>query len=290
MTLKKHILSFVLLLLTCISANAQLRISGTVTDSLGNPIFKANVMEMDIYHRILNQTSTDKKGNFVMSVRDTLTGYLRISANGYVNTRDRIRKNLQSFHIKMEERKASRLSMIMQKAGSKSNSIQSIDLLCGRSGAHVEPWLVTIEKLTDSLYVLQMPVKAIHASSVYKEGRTMTLLDANDYPIITCYNGEEALPISGAPNEYDHDRLKDQQSIGNFQMKSGTQLNAIDDNLYFYPQFILTIDDIEVLMAQSDHLARITVDTEGGDNFWFVYPMENFTKEFQKIFKKLNKK
>jgi len=287
---KKSLIIFVLAF-CALSVQAQLRISGIVTDSLGNPIFKANIVEMDVYHRILNQTTSDKRGNFVMSVRDTLTGYLRISANGYVSTRDRIRKNLQLFNIKLEERKASRLSQILkQTKNGNDNSIQSKNLLCGRSGARVEPWLVTIFPLTDSLFVLQLPVKAIDGSALYKEGRTMTFLDANDYPIITCYNGEDAVAFPGAPNDYDRESLKSMQSIGNFRVKSGTHMNAVEDDVYFYPQFILSLEDIEVLMAQVENLARVTVDTEAGDNYWFVYPMDTFAKEFKKILSKLTKK
>lgn len=294
----KHVMDkitrILILLVACmasLSAQAQQRVSGTITDSQGEPIYKANVMEMDKDHRILNQTTTDRRGNFVMAVRDTLTGYLRITANGYDMQRERIRKNQQILHIQMEERQASRLSQIREKnASAKPREVKTTRLLCGRSGMHEEPWTVKIERLNDTLYVLQLPVKA-SVSGIYKEGRSITFLDKNDYQIIMAYNGEDAMPVEGYPNEDGAWNTKDMQSIGNFKLQSHLdEINKEDLSIYFYPQFILTREDMEILTTQADLLRIVAVDTEAGDNFWQVYPQESFSKEMKKILTKLDKK
>ncbi len=285
-------LSFVLVaLFCCFSAHAQKHISGTVTDKQGTPIFKANVMEIDKTHRILNQTTTDKQGNFVLAVNDALNGYLRISANGFILQREHIRRNSQKFNIKMEIRKASRLSLIQKQAtGKKPRVFRSKQLLCGRSGMHMEPWTVQVERLTDTLYVLQLPVKAENLSGTYKEGRSITFLDNNDYQITMCYNGEDAVAITGNPDFADLKERRDMQNIGNFQLRNGSDSQDSNEPIYYYPQFILTQDDIDILLAQSDRLARVAVDTEAGDNYWLVYPLESFSKELKKAVTKLNKK
>lgn len=286
----RKLLSLLLLLTWASNIFSQQRISGTVTDSLGHPLFKANITEIDKNHRIVNQTTTDHRGNFVMAVRDTLTGHLRISANGYVTQRDRIRRNQQVLRVSLEKRKASRLSTLMAKnTNKKSKAIRSKKLFCGRNGAHEEPWMVMVERLSDSIYVLQIPVKAQNMAGNYKEGRTMSFLDLNDYQIITVYNGEDAIPIEGNPDSYDPRDHNEMQRIGNFKLHNGFEEYTTDNPIYFYPQFILTLDDIQILLAQADRLSRIAVDTEAADNFWLVYPMDTFHKELTKIIDKLNK-
>ena len=288
----KHLILILLLAVCNLTAQAQQRISGTVTDSLGNPINKVYVIEMDKEHRILNQTTTDRRGNFVMSVRDTLTGYLRFTAGGYDMHRDRIRRNLQRFSIQLAEHKASRLSVIRQKDnGQKPRYVVTSKLLCGRIGVHEEPWTVSLERLNDSLYVLQMPVKADNPAGLYKEGRSVTFLDMNDYQLTMAYNGEDALPVAGYPNEDGVWNTKDMQRIGNFKLQSQRESIDREQNLpiYFYPQFILTREDLQILTNQADRLRLVAVDNEAGNNFWQVYPMDGFAKELRKILGKLDK-
>ena len=65
-------------------ANAQRRISGTVSDDI-DVIIGANVKEVDKNNRILNATVTDFNGNFTMTLKDDKSN-LVISYIGY-NTR-----------------------------------------------------------------------------------------------------------------------------------------------------------------------------------------------------------
>ena len=62
-------------------ANAQRRISGTVSDDI-DVIIGANVKEVDKNNRILNATVTDFNGNFTMTLKDDKSN-LVISYMGY---------------------------------------------------------------------------------------------------------------------------------------------------------------------------------------------------------------
>ncbi len=287
-SVNQKVLAMLTMAFVSLAANAQ-SISGRVTDQNGKPIFKANIMEMDKNHRILNQTTSDKNGNFVMSARDTLAGHLCITCNGYVMMHERIRNTHDRFHIHLEERKPSRLSTLSKNDfNTKNSSFETRRLLCGRSGAHVEPWNVVFERISKDTYILQLPVKASHTTGVYKEGRTITFLDDNDYQIILCYNGEDAPALRCSPNDYEF--RKNMQEIGNYKAQTGTQINALEEDIYYFPQFVITQDDLDILMAQPERLARIAVDTEDADNYWLVYPLDTFTKEMKKILTKMNNK
>ena len=69
MTIKK-ILFTALLAVASQTMVAQVRVSGTVTDSDG-PIMMGNVVERDANNRIVSATQTDFDGNFSMQIKNT---------------------------------------------------------------------------------------------------------------------------------------------------------------------------------------------------------------------------
>ena len=77
MKIYKYILTAFICLLTS-SAFAQTRISGNVSDDLGEPMMAVNVVEIDKDNRIVEHATTDFDGNFVMLVKNT-KDKLRIS-------------------------------------------------------------------------------------------------------------------------------------------------------------------------------------------------------------------
>ncbi|MBP5323667.1 MAG: SusC/RagA family TonB-linked outer membrane protein [Bacteroidaceae bacterium] len=81
MKIYKYILTAFICLLTS-SAFAQTRISGNVSDDLGEPMMAVNVVEIDKDNRIVEHATTDFDGNFVMLVKNT-KDKLRISYVGY---------------------------------------------------------------------------------------------------------------------------------------------------------------------------------------------------------------
>lgn len=78
-------IKYLLLLILCCGASvafAQTRISGYVYNEKDGPIMMANVQEVDANQRVINSTTTDMSGNFVMSVKNT-KNKLKVYFYGY---------------------------------------------------------------------------------------------------------------------------------------------------------------------------------------------------------------
>lgn len=289
--LLKTVSVVVMAMLCGVQAKAQYRVNGVVKDSLGDPLAKAYVMEMDEDHRVLNQVQTDLNGFFVMSVRDTLNGYLRIVANGYHPLRERINRNGQRYDLKLALKPASRLQTLKKHMDDKERFVRSRKLFCGRNSDHSEPWLLQLSKLSDTIYVLRLPVKATNESSVYAEGRTLFFADPAEKHILMLSCSEDAYPIPGNPNEEDTWDEISSPRIGGFLQRGLYEGNIIEDGLlFFYPQFVLTRHELNLLVSQADRVLNLSVDTEAGDNYWLMYPMANFASELKKMVAKLDKK
>lgn len=275
-----------------LSAQAQSHVSGTITDSLGTPIFKAYVMETDNENRIHNSTTTDRSGNFTMAYTGAPNRYLRITADGYVTTHRKIETEEQLVRFSLAKRPVSRLSELRKQSTGKRKYVRSTKLLCGRSGIHEVPWTVLIEAINDTTFMLQMPVTAIDKRGVYPEGRTMVFLDKNDYHMLMGYNGEDANAILGNPADESIWNNFGKEGITEKVYAKNAESNFIDSNdpVYYYPQFLFTLEEMQMLCDKSDRLAYLIVDIETGDNYWNVYPMESFGKELTKILTKLTKK
>ena len=69
------------IMIAALPANAQQRISGTVSDDF-DVIIGANIKEMDKNNRVLNATVTDFNGNFTMTIKDSKSN-LVVSYMGY---------------------------------------------------------------------------------------------------------------------------------------------------------------------------------------------------------------
>ena len=193
----------------------------------------------------------------------------------------------------MSRKKASRLSTIQkQQKGRESNYVLTEALLCGRKANGNEvPWLVMVEMLGDSTYVLRLPVHATSTSAIYPEGRGIVFLDWGDGQMLACYSGEDTRPTKGAPREYKtwRDVLDYEEMSGYMQRDYGDRMGEMEE-LYFYPPFLLTQGEIDQLISRADHLARLLIDSERGDNGWFMYPRKDFGKQLLKEVTKLKRK
>lgn len=286
-TLSGMFLSALLMVMCCISAQAQ-HLSGTVTDSLGTPIFKANVMEIDRVNRIDNHTSTDRNGHFTMAFTGKEDNYIFVTADGYVTYHRAIGDNTSLLKIQMQKRPKSRLSEIKKKAvGQKRRFVKTNKLLCGRSGLQEVPWTTIVEAVNDTIFMLQLPVTVIDKHSTYPEGRTITFLDKNDYHMLMAYNGEDAFPIMGNPNDDDVWTNMGKDAINKRVFHEDREDSDVPT--YFYPQFLFTLDELQMLCEQSDRIGYILVDVETADNYWNVYTLSTFGKELKKIITKLTK-
>jgi hypothetical protein len=79
--MKKRLFTSALMLALCIVSFAQLKqIHGRVLHK-DEPLAKANVMELNANHRIINQTHTDANGYFTLKVSGEKTS-VRVTYNG----------------------------------------------------------------------------------------------------------------------------------------------------------------------------------------------------------------
>ena len=288
---QRHTLTTLVMLLMTLPLCAQ-RISGIVTDQEGTAIENARLTEVDADHRILSGAETDANGCFTMKLRKAGSSRIRINAEGYVMLTQRSRTGQNQCFV-MSRKKASRLSTIQkQQKGRERNYVLTEALLCGhKANGNEVPWLVMVEMLGDSTYVLRLPVHATSTSAIYPEGRGIVFLDWGDGQMLASYNGEDTRPTKGAPREY-----KTWRDVLNYEEMSCYMLRDYGDRmgemeeLYFYPPFLLTQGEIDQLISHADHLARLLIDSERGDNGWFMYPRKDFGKQLLKEVTKLKRK
>ena len=151
--------------------------------------------------------------------------------------------------------------------------------------------MVQIEQLNDTVFSLQMPVTSINKNGTYPEGRTMVFLDKNDYHMLMGYNCEDAYPIIGNPSDEDTwNTIGKDNNFGKYNAQNASLLTDSNEPVYYYPQFLFTLDELQMLCKQADNLSYIIIDIETGDNYWNVYPLESFGKELTRILTKLQKK
>lgn len=282
---------FTLLLSFCavLSAQAQ-RVAGTVTDSIGNPVAQANVIEIDINHRIVSHTKTDKQGNFSIAVRDANSNRLRITADGFAIITKRIETKGKQTYV-LSRKTESRLSKEEKQFWGKQRKYVITDkLFCGKSGSQSVPWNVMLEQLSDTMYVLRLPVKANDLSGIYIEGRSVTFLNNEDAHVLMIYNGEDASVVNGYPNDLNTWDNIINRSFDTADIHTGYE--GYHDALpyYFYPPFLISADEMKVLVNDADNLFRLLIDTERADNYWLMYPRKSFAKELQKVLTKLKAK
>lgn len=268
------------------------RISGSVTDMEGNGIEKACLVEVNSDHRILSSAVTDVNGHFNMKLRNAGSSRIRINAVGYAMLTQRSRTG-QNQRFMMSRKHASRLSVVMkQMEGRERNYVLTESLFCGhKANGNAVPWLVMVEILGDTTYVLRLPVHASSASATYPEGRAIEFLDWGDGQMLASYNGEDSYPVKGAPKEYRTWRevLDYEEMSGTIQRDYGDNTSGTEE-MYFYPPFLLSQGEMVQLISRAEQLARLLIDTERGDSSWFMYPRKDFGKQLQQIVAKLKRK
>lgn len=285
--MKQRIAFILFLLMSVVSHVEAQRIYGTVTDSLGRPIAQANITEIDVNHRVLSNTKTDKNGNFHMKLLNSEETRLRIVADGYMIFTQRSR-NIDTHQFVLSAKTASRLSQIEKSFPTgKRNYVLTQKLFCGKKYLQQVPWLIMVELIGDSTIVMRLPVRASSSSKSYAEGRCLTFVDAADGHMLMAYNGEDAAAVTGNPNERSTWKFVIDNLYTESEMRHGYIDDYDDQSIYYYPSFILSLDELQHLLNESNSLARIFIDTESADNCWIMYPRTNFVKEMQKVLKKL---
>ena len=239
------------------------------------PLAKANVVELDANHRIINQTQTDDAGFFTLNVSGGKTS-IRVTYHGMKKFTKKIGTQT-TWQIELKEEENNN--------GKVKSRHETSKLLVGHLNGRIIPQLTWVENLTDTTFCIIVPVRVYNAVEEYPMGRKMAVQDYNGriVAIGTCI--EAAIPEEGAPQSYDpYVRTSTNNSANN-----NSQLTTNDRDYFAYPRFVFTKTELEYLIDHSSELACFAVDTSRGDNFWLYYKSKNFNKELQKILNKMLK-
>ena len=239
------------------------------------PLAKANVVELDANHRIVNQTLTDEAGFFTLNVSGGKTS-LRVTYQGMKKFTKKIGTQTNwEIELKKEE----------SNNGKVKSRHETTKLLVGHLNGRVIPQLTWIEHLTDTTFCIIVPVRVYNAVEEYPMGRKMSIQNYNGHIVAIGHCIEPAVPEEGTPQSYDpYVRTSTNNSADN-----NSQLTTNDRDYFAYPRFVFTKTELEYLIDHTSELACFAVDTSRGDNFWLYYKSKYFSKELQKILNKMLK-
>lgn len=275
--MSKRIISAILLALVGIVSYAQsLIIHGKVTHE-GEPLAKANVMEIDANHRIKNQTQTDESGLFSLNVTGGKTS-IRVTHDG-----------MKRFTKKIGTQKSWDIELRKESNEESQRKVKSrhetTKLLVGLLQGRAIPQLTWMEHLTDTTFCMIIPVRVYSSVEEYPIGRKVVIQDAMGKIVATGENIEAAMPEEGTPDSWDPwVRTSTNNSANN-----NSQFTTNDRDYFCYPRFLFTKTELEYMIDHSQELTCFAVDTSRGDNYWLYYKGKNFAKELQKILNRMLK-
>lgn len=275
--MKHRFITTAIFVLIGICSYAQsLMIQGRVMHE-GEPLAKANVMEVDANQRIKNQTLTDDAGFFTMNVTGEKTS-IRVTYNGMRRYTHKIgTKKTWEINLQKESDKESQKKV--------KSRHESRKLLVGHLQGRVIPQIVWMEHLTDTTFCMIIPVRVYNSVEEYPIGRKVTIQDNKSRIVATGKNIEAVVPEEGLPDSWD----PFVRTTSNNSANNNSQFTTDDRDYFCYPRFLFTRSELEYMIDNSDELVCFAVDTARGDNYWMYYPGKNFAKEMQKILKRMLK-
>lgn len=266
-----RIISILFLLLSALPIVAQRQIVSGVVKGPDGGIPKVSVRELDHDRRVRNHTIADQNGLFSFKVRDA-QHYLQFYAPGY---RTMVHKMLgqSRFTVTMQPRRTSPY------ASSARIILNSERLFCGHYRTETVRQQAWIEKMTDTLYAVILPVAMERMVDEYPAGRQLIVLDEMGRQVMQCENVIDAYPVIGDPFEVDQSHLM--QSYIDIGMFPGGSDSA--ERLYAYPHFQFTRAQLERLCQNPSLLGRLAVDTQRADNYWNFFPTDRTIDLLKKV-------
>lgn len=262
--------------LSSIMAYAQIqKIQGRVIHE-GEPLAKANVVELDANHRVINQTQTDVAGFFSMIVSGGKTS-VRVTYDGMRRFTRKIGTQT-TWEIELEKDNETDGKRVKSR-------YETNKLLVGHVQGRAVPQLTWLEHLTDTTFCLVVPVRVFKGVEDYPSGRKITVQDYNSRIVATGECIETATAEEGAPESWDpFVRTSTNNSADN-----NSQFTTDDRDYFCYPRFVFSKTELEYLIDHSTEIACFAVDTSRGDNYWLYYTSKNFGKELQKLLNRMLK-
>lgn len=274
--MKQRAILSLLFALSSIMAYAQIqKIQGRVIHE-GEPLAKANVVELDANHSVINQTQTDVAGFFSMIVSGGKTS-VRVTYDGMRRFTRKIGTQT-TWEIELEKDNETDGKRVKSR-------YETNKLLVGHVQGRAVPQLTWLEHLTDTTFCLVVPVRVFKGVEDYPSGRKITVQDYNSRIVATGECIETATAEEGAPESWDpFVRTSTNNSADN-----NSQFTTDDRDYFCYPRFVFSKTELEYLIDHSTEIACFAVDTSRGDNYWLYYTSKNFGKELQKLLNRMLK-
>lgn len=251
----------------------QQNVSGVVIGPDGS-IAKASVREIDSQRRIFNHTKTDRNGLFSFRVRD-INHSLQFYAPGY-RTLSHKMLGSTSFRVTLEKR---RTSPYVETA---KVILKSDHLICGHYLGNVVRQQAWMEKMTDTLFALIIPIEMELPVDEYPAGRRLIVLDELGQQVMELENVTDVYPIAGDPDEVRNQCLA-QSYNGDIYIPGGSDP---DSRLYAYPHFQISRAQIEQLCEHPEQLARLVADTYRANNYWNFFPTNKTIELLRQVLEK----
>lgn len=260
-----------LILLFCsLSVWAQRQnVSGAVNGPDGG-IAGVSVREIDSNHRIYSHTTADRNGLFSFQVRDA--GHsLQFYAPGYRTITHKMLGN-KTFRVTMEKRRTSPY------VATAKVILRSDRLFNGHYMGEVVRQLAWMEKMSDTLYSIILPIEMERPVDEYPEGRKLVILDELGRQVLQLDNVVDAYPIQGDPDEVATSHIA--QSYISTDHIPGGSMDGV--KFYAYPHFQISRAQLEQFCNKPELLGRLCVDTYRADNYWNLFPTTKTIELFRK--------
>jgi len=273
-------LHFLLAVILASTSFAQERVTGVVRCE-GEPVADAIVMEINKDHRILHQTRTDSEGRYSISFSNPEKNSIRVLAAGYYTITHKLR-GFSLVTINMIPREH---SVNYDTLPGRHKGIQTNKLFVGRVGDGTRPQIARVEMVNDTLFSLIVPLRVDALVDEYPAGRNMMFLGDADELLLNARNGMDVKPLEGDPEDIS-DKIR---PINNtVQIVNGQTPNVYTNN-YVYPRFLINRDQLFSLIGKAGQVRRVAFDTVRADNYWLLYPSDEFEDELHRLVYKLMK-
>lgn len=251
----------------------QQNVSGIVKDSEGG-IAKVSVREIDAEHRVFSHTKTDRNGYFSFRVRDARHS-LQFYAPGY-RTLSHKMLSAKSFTVTLEKRRTSPYVATAKVV------LESERLFCGHYLGEIVRQRAWIEKMTDSLYALILPVEMNRPVDEYPAGRKLVVLDELGRQTMLLENAVDVYPISDEPDLVSDEHLAQSYQGNEYVPGVGDE----EKRFYAYPHFQISRSQLRQICENPEMMARLAVDTYRANNYWNFFPTDRTIELLQKTLEK----
>lgn len=279
----KKLTMLLAMLMSVACSFAQQRLSGKITD--GNVALEGvHIEEVDEANRILNHTYTNASGIYVLMLRSA-SSKVRVAKQGYETIEQKL-KGESRVNFTMVAHATQNVN-VLQKLKN-APFVESQHLLEGHDNhdkAILQP--VHIEQMSDSTFIICVPVVPSNKTNMYPAGRKMLFLNIIDNRMLTLKCVQDCFPIGNNTIDFDF-AIHSPQATADYNIGNGRSLKV---NYYLYPCFMFTRKDMDKFIEKkAKNTFRIAIETDDGKGYWFLYPTKTFVTELKRMMDRFDTK